>query len=857
MNNNIIEEMASEALKDDYFIELFTKLENNFFNKIVYKNDECKLTDLECSDLLSFADILSLSSIDENKNISIKIISLLNVFFKDNALYNYYAKGIMLRLGNFPSYELISKNTNIIWAKEPMDIVVEKILKQSRNKDPNNNEKIFTDSQFEVYNNLINKNHFSFSGPTSFGKSFILNSFISHIINSNNNGINMAYIVPTRALVSQNIKVLKEIIKDKCNYILLESPDIPACFLNKNKNFIFVFTPERLVEYLSNENNPTLGYIFVDEAQKMLSIDSRSAIYYHALSMAERKSCKLFFSSPNINNANVFLSIFDKSEDECLHITESPVCQNRCFIDIENKKLQYFSNVTEPKELDYNLPDNIEDIISQISNEGTSVNKSIIYCNTIEDTINFALSFSKKCKSKDNEKINNAIEVIKEHIHEDYFLIDCIKNGVAFHFGKLPQRIRNLIENMYIEGDIDYLFCTSTLLEGVNLPAQNIYILSSKIGNTRLTSVDFWNLAGRAGRLAKDLYGNVFCIRWGNVDGHWNKDKDIELLKNKKVEDVKCPLLTGEANFYKNVRASLLNKPFTTSNPRAKQREIWNSFANILMIQNSKNDSSLLKDKFIGKIPDSRDILNKIKKSITISYKTLNKSPLIKWRYQESLLKSENLPNMEEPTFNNCLELLNVFYDKYNWEKEESFGNNPLINMNHLNPKSSLQHYAFIMSEWMSGTTINILIKRAIRKQTGGKFRLNFNEYVIFDPNNKKHVNKLINNIMDEIDRLLRFKIKNYCENYFNILREKGVEGVNDWATYLEHGSKKYEYIELQKIGIPRHLVERFYVQNKEFLVFDKEVLKEIDLETIKNKLKDSTVVEDIEILNILNDLNL
>ena len=39
MNNNIIEEMASEALKDDYFIELFTKLENNFFNKIVYKND--------------------------------------------------------------------------------------------------------------------------------------------------------------------------------------------------------------------------------------------------------------------------------------------------------------------------------------------------------------------------------------------------------------------------------------------------------------------------------------------------------------------------------------------------------------------------------------------------------------------------------------------------------------------------------------------------------------------------------------------------------------------------------------------------------------------------------------------------
>ena len=37
MSYNIIEDMAREALNDEYFIELFTKLENNFFNKIVYK----------------------------------------------------------------------------------------------------------------------------------------------------------------------------------------------------------------------------------------------------------------------------------------------------------------------------------------------------------------------------------------------------------------------------------------------------------------------------------------------------------------------------------------------------------------------------------------------------------------------------------------------------------------------------------------------------------------------------------------------------------------------------------------------------------------------------------------------------
>ena len=43
------------------------------------------------------------------------------------------------------------------------------------------------------------------------------------------------------------------------------------------------------------------------------------------------------------------------------------------------------------------------------------------------------------------------------------------------------------------------MFCTSTLLEGVNLPAKNIFIFSNAIGNSKFSDVDFWNLAGRAG----------------------------------------------------------------------------------------------------------------------------------------------------------------------------------------------------------------------------------------------------------------------------------------------------------------------------------------------------------------------
>ena len=53
----------------------------------------------------------------------------------------------------------------------------------------------------------------------------------------------------------------------------------------------------------------------------------------------------------------------------------------------------------------------------------------------------------------------------------------------------------------------------STLLQGVNLPAKNIFIFAPEKGHLKpLQSTDFWNLAGRAGRLLREFCGNIFLI---------------------------------------------------------------------------------------------------------------------------------------------------------------------------------------------------------------------------------------------------------------------------------------------------------------------------------------------------------
>lgn len=133
----------------------------------------------------------------------------------------------------------------------------------------------------------------------------------------------------------------------------------------------------------------------------------------------------------------------------------------------------------------------------------------------IESTLERTRSFINYLKINKKKRKHLNLEIsseIRNFVHDNYELAEAINYGVAFHFGNLPQSIRDLIEHHFKIGNIDYLFCTSTLLEGVNLPARSVFILTHKKGPSPLESVDFWNLAGRAGRLSMELSGDIFVL---------------------------------------------------------------------------------------------------------------------------------------------------------------------------------------------------------------------------------------------------------------------------------------------------------------------------------------------------------
>ncbi|EPP6745343.1 hypothetical protein ACUU3S_004130, partial [Cronobacter dublinensis] len=94
----------------------------------------------------------------------------------------------------------------------------------------------------------------------------------------------------------------------------------------------------------------------------------------------------------------------------------------------------------------------------------------------------------------------------------------------------------------------------------------------------------------------------------------------------------------------------------------------------------------------------------------------------------------------------------------------------------------------------------NIDIKRTIVIERG-------QQPIPFDKNDINHVNKVIDDILYNIERILSFFFEKYFNHYYKCLAAiLGEDNAgHNWATFLEYGSKNPLCISLQTLGISRH----------------------------------------------------
>lgn len=856
----MIERLAQETLSDEYFRRLFLKANKLLAGIVFHENGHTPyLESKELKDLLRFSDILSNSKNPVARNKAYNIITLLNAPYNTDSYYKIFAHSVLAKLGNFPGIEYL-KTVNNNMSELPYERDIEKIVKEFVQAVPDTDGLVFTDPQFELYKKISGSKFFSFSGPTSMGKSFIIKSFIRKAI-SNSPPENIVIMVPTRALINQFSMDLNRELKGLLEYYkykVATNSNVADSASDKQQQYLLVLTYERFISYLSQKKNPLIGYLFVDEAHKLAAEnDSRAITAYNAIAKAIRAnpSLNLYFASPNVSNPEVFLKLFKKDENKSYRTTESPVSQNLFFIDLIEKKATHYTDfetyVFQPILLE--TASTFQDILKSI---GKSEN-NIVYCSSRYQAVDKALNLFNSMQNEEIEiskNVKKAITQIKGYIHKDYYLAEFLSKGIGYHFGNLPQIIRNKVEDLFKNSYISYIFCTSTLLEGVNLPAKNVFILNDKNGRSTLQPIDFWNLAGRAGRLKYELSGNIFCIKENIKD--W---KHVELLK-KDVEITLKPSIENHIDRHLKKIEEFIRKTPDIKVKTEALREILAYIANIISIDTLEIERTNYRSTIINKLIEENkeqiiELAKEKNKNIEIPTDILNANQSVGVSIQNEIFqllkKNSSDPRIKLPaeiTYETCKLWLNRLYDLFHWEKEEKL---------HFKSKSQLDYYAMLMNQWINGFALSSIINQSIDyyHNNNRDIQIGFTpqEREPFNRTNKRHVNILIGNIIEDIEYILRFLLEKYFNTYYTILVEilGGDNAGSIWATFLEYGTRNTIIISLQNFGLSRHSANYLYSRHKSSLKIEGDKLLDIDLSKLRIML-DKEDIEYDEIMSIL-----
>lgn len=99
---------------------------------------------------------------------------------------------------------------------------------------------------------------------------------------------------------------------------------------------------------------------------------------------------------------------------------------------------------------------------------------------------------------------------LRTEISTNFELIDMLSHGVGVHHSGLSDEVRSLMEWLAEEGTLRVLCATTTIAQGINFPVSSVFLASNKYPyGKEMSPREFWNLAGRAGRINHDSVGVV------------------------------------------------------------------------------------------------------------------------------------------------------------------------------------------------------------------------------------------------------------------------------------------------------------------------------------------------------------
>lgn len=473
------------------------KLKNTKFEDLYRKILLSNCDQRDYSFLLSLS-VLLLNTSDINlQNLGYRIILMYSTQTKDySPLYE-----ISLEKGFYPVTKFAEKAYKCV--EENIYVMLNRAMMEDWHK-----ERIYlTNKQKELIEFFREKTNESLliNAPTSYGKTDLILTLINQCQNKK-----ICILTPTKALLHQTRNRIKKAFPN-INKIIVN----PEMYNYGDETFVAVLTQERLLRLLKENSSLSLDIVVVDESQNLFEDEQRSILLSSVIIILNKRNRGTVFKflSPFIcddNNLNISYTNFSPISFRVNEYIKS--------------ELLYLYNVKEKKGL--KIYDQYLDDFISIENERKDLDsisfikkysseKNIIYFNKPKDIEAFTKLFVDDLPEVPmNDAFERAVESISESVHSDYYLVNALKKGVVYHHGSMPENIRSFIETLYSkEKEIRYIVTSSTLLEGVNLPATSLFMMACKKGPKQLTSSSLKNLFGRICR-----FNEIFHEKNGSLE---------------------------------------------------------------------------------------------------------------------------------------------------------------------------------------------------------------------------------------------------------------------------------------------------------------------------------------------------
>lgn len=758
-------------------------------------DDEVKIED--AVRLMQAAAILACSDNPEHRRTAYRTATMTYEIVGAEALPMQQALRVVLsRLGNFPA---LDTRVEVGCARKdlPLDMVLEELVfADEREIYLREKPVLLTSFQKELWNKLGEGRNLAVGAPTSAGKSFVLQGHLGRLFEEGDDHV-VVYLVPTRALIAQVSRDLGDIFAG-----ITGAPEIITVPLDSDQQLpqrsIFVMTQERVQLMLTSHSHMNADVIIVDEAHSIADRGRGVLLQWVIDDLLRRKQdAQLLFASPGIRNLEVFGRTFGLSDVESIPSKEPTVAQNFLIVRVISSRQGEFSvSSIEPGTeevlvgeftIGQTLASKKEQLVHISATLGNGT-PSIVYASGAAEAEEIALQLYELLGDrKTNSRREAVAQLAKQSVHPSYVLVETVRRGVAFHYSNMPTQVRQAVEDAFTDGTVDFLVCTSTLLQGVNLPAKNVFMCKPEKGRTKpLEGADFWNLAGRAGRLRREFQGNIFLIDYDN----W-KRKPL----NEPRDSVIVPALeAGVADRLEDLVATMHD-----DESEERNGDLETLFVRLLDDHARGELPTTLKRLAVAGVPDAATervwrALNEAATVLTLPIEVVRQSPNLSPHRQQSLHTILLALAGSEKTSARLLIPAHPresgAYDSYSAILERC--NTHLLGL----PATDRRHtYQALMAVfWMSGNSLPQIIDNAISR--------------------KKQINtrRVIRETLDTIEKVIRFEVVRliscYCAVLVRVFEEIGLpelsKSIPPLPLYLEVGASDRSMISFIGLGLSR-----------------------------------------------------